>query len=93
MSGLIDLLVGIRLWFVVIITTLVISTVLFRILWKKPGYYKKILAEITSTEPVQTNIGRKIFNLVFTVFFVCCFLVFIGSWIGLIILILLAVGF
>ena len=85
-------IVGFKLIYFIAIIVMAISTSLLYILWKKPGYYRKVFDEITSKENIQTNLIHKIFNIIFTVFFVCCFCVCVISWLCCIVYTLLFMG-
>ena len=85
-------IVGFKLVYLIAIMIMTISTPLLYILWKKPGYYRKVFDEITSKENIQTNLIHKIFNIIFTVFFVCCLCVCTASWLCCIVYTLLFMG-
>ena len=85
-------LIGYGLVYFEAIAVLIVSTPLLYVLWKKPGYYRKVFDEITSKETIHTTTGHKIYNIIFTVLFSCCFCVCIASWIGFIIYTLLFLG-
>ena len=49
-------IVGFKLVYLIAIMIMAISTPLLYILWKNPGYYRKVFDEITSEEKIQTNL-------------------------------------
>ena len=85
-------IVGFKLIYFIAIIVMAISTPLLYILWKKPGYYRKVFDEITANEKAPATLGHKIFNIAFTVIFVCCFCVCIVSWVCFMVYTLLFIG-
>ena len=82
-------IVGFKLIYFIAIIVMAISTPLLYILWKKPGYYRKVFNEITSKEEIPTTFGHKFYNIVFTILFSCCLCACLAAWIVFIVYTLL----